>query len=305
MLDINNDCAINQGKKYFCKYVTADTVCKILTNLTVKWSSPLIFNDPFDMQTEVIFDFSEEEQIKHVVDEIIRLGCIDRDEVLEDGCIGIPAIEDLRTKTIDIDLFRNDFQESFKQLFLPRLREHIELHNKWQRTFVKKVRVFCVVEEHDNLLMWAHYSKNHTGAVIKFRLIPELNTALCGALPIQYSSKPPTFANMEEYIQDITGKKSIDTYNSSLMYTLTKSNHWQYEKEWRCAKTSTSTDLRKRSEFVPFFPDEIDTVYLGLKMKRKNEDAIIRCRTGPLKNVQVYKAKKSKTKFGLDFERIR
>ena len=306
MLDINNDCAINQGKKYLYKYVTADTACKILTNFTVKWSSPLIFNDPFDMQTEIRFDFSEEEQLKHLIDEIIRLGCIDRDEVLRDSCIGIDVIKDMRTKhnTIDQGRLRDHFQEAFK-LLIPRLEEQIELHNRWWRSSVKAVRVFCVVEEHDNLLMWAHYSKNHTGAVIKFRLIPELDTALCGALPIQYENRPPTLATMEEYMQDLTGKKSIDTYNTSLVYTLTKSAHWQYEKEWRCAKKSSSTNLRKRTEFVPIVPDEIDTVYLGLKMNYQKEDAIIRCLTGPLRDVHVYKAKRSKTKYGLDFDRIK
>jgi len=280
MLDINNDCAINQGKKYLCKYVTANTAYKILTNLTVKWSSPLTFNDPFDMQTEMRLGFSDEELVKHLIDESIR------------------------HSTYDQDGLRKYLMESVEQT-IPRLKVLMEEHNKWWRTFVKTVRVFCVVEEHDNLLMWAHYSKNHTGAVIKFTLIPEKDTALCSALPIQYESKPPTLATMEEYIQDLTGKKSIDTYNTSLMYSLTKSNHWRYEKEWRCAKKSTSTNLRKRIEFVPFLPDEIDIVYLGLKMRRKKEDAIMRCLTGSLDHVQVYKAKRSTKEFGLAFERIK
>ena len=211
----------------------------------------------------------------------------------------------MRTKhNINQEILRDHFQESF-ELLIPRLKEQIESHNRWWRSFIKKVRVFCVVEEHDNLLMWAHYSKNHTGAVIKFRLIPELDTALCGAYPIQYSGKPPTLATLEEYIQDLTGKIPLDTNKVSWRYTLTKSNHWRYEKEWRCAKKSKSTDLRKRSEFAPVLPDEIDTVYLGLKMKRPEEEAILRCLTGSLKNVHVYKAKKSETKYGLDFGRVR
>ena len=35
----------------------------------------------------------------------------------------------------------------------------------WWKDFLPRLRVFSVTEEKDNLLMWAHYAKDHTGVV--------------------------------------------------------------------------------------------------------------------------------------------
>ncbi len=43
--------------KYFFKYVSADTTLKVFQNISFKYSSPILFNDPFDTQTKLCFDF--------------------------------------------------------------------------------------------------------------------------------------------------------------------------------------------------------------------------------------------------------
>ena len=36
-------------RQYFYKYVSAKTAQAILTTRTLRWSSPILFNDPFDV----------------------------------------------------------------------------------------------------------------------------------------------------------------------------------------------------------------------------------------------------------------
>ena len=57
-------------------------------------------------------------------------------------------------------------------------------HEDW-RQYICHARVFCVTEKHDDILMWSHYSDSHRGIVIKFRCLPEDDTALCAAKPIR------------------------------------------------------------------------------------------------------------------------
>jgi len=42
---------------HFYKYTSAETAAKILESSTFRYSSPLLFNDPFDVQTGLHFDF--------------------------------------------------------------------------------------------------------------------------------------------------------------------------------------------------------------------------------------------------------
>ena len=58
---------------YFFKYGTAEVALSILDNLKVRWSSPLLFNDPFDVERafELGFDLDElwaplSEEMEHV-----------------------------------------------------------------------------------------------------------------------------------------------------------------------------------------------------------------------------------------------
>jgi hypothetical protein len=45
------------GRAHFFKYSTASTANAILTTSTIRYSSPLLFNDPFDLQTGMPFKF--------------------------------------------------------------------------------------------------------------------------------------------------------------------------------------------------------------------------------------------------------
>jgi len=61
------------GKPHFFKYCTADTLKKILINRSVKWSSPIIFNDPFDLQTEFRFGFEVKEITHSLTNELVKM----------------------------------------------------------------------------------------------------------------------------------------------------------------------------------------------------------------------------------------
>jgi hypothetical protein len=88
-------------------------------------------------------------------------------------------------------------------------------------------------------------------------------------------------------------------------YCFTKSKHWDYEGEWRVLGQTRNPEQEELFDLWPFLPEEFDTIYLGCKMEDSDRDNILRCLTGSLSHVQVYEAKKSKTKYELDFARIR
>ena len=48
------------GRDRFFKYASGSTAVKILESAAVRYSSPLLFNDPFDVQSGLHFDFDIE-----------------------------------------------------------------------------------------------------------------------------------------------------------------------------------------------------------------------------------------------------
>src|SRR4030042_4606700 len=60
-------------KRYFYKYATVETAMLILRNRTLKYSSPVLFNDPFDVQTKLDYGFTISEFDEAFRKEVYRL----------------------------------------------------------------------------------------------------------------------------------------------------------------------------------------------------------------------------------------
>jgi hypothetical protein len=57
-------------------------------------------------------------------------------------------------------------------------------------------------------------------------------------------------------------------------------------------------------DLLPFYPQEIYSIYLGCKMSDENRQKIKMCLTGDFKHVKKYKCIRSEKKYDLDFEEI-
>ena len=60
-------------RKSFFKYMPSSTAEIVLTNRTLRWSSPVEFNDPFDVPRELAFEITPAEIQQELVDKFIHL----------------------------------------------------------------------------------------------------------------------------------------------------------------------------------------------------------------------------------------
>ena len=197
------------GKSHFFKYCTAETLIKIINNRSVKWSSPIIFNDPFDLQTEFRFGFEVQEITKTLTDELVKL-VFDEEE----------PTGDLNHPLFAMTMWsRSNRHKRSKEEFVKFMQPAADEGEKngietlkriqaqaWWIDFRQKLRVYCVSETHDDILMWSHYSDCHKGAVIKHKCLAEHDRAICAAVPIEYDTDIPIIANLEEYTKHLTGQ---------------------------------------------------------------------------------------------------
>lgn len=64
---------VSHDRDAFFKYYTADSAKLTLRNTSRKWSTPLLFNDPFDNQFDLRFEEPTEQLAKDLHDQLFQI----------------------------------------------------------------------------------------------------------------------------------------------------------------------------------------------------------------------------------------
>ena len=192
--------------------------------------------------------------------------------------------------------------------------ENLEEMNNWWYRLSRTTRILCLSEYPGNLLMWAHYAKDHTGVVIELKCIPELDTSLLAARKVYYKDKPPVIAELNDYLRYLTGQSSKIDDRNALFYELflTKSSEWVYEDEWRVfipplnmENPTIITDNKGQEvlfDLISFYPQEINSIYFGCNISKGNRIEIMKClEKKDMHHVAKYDCIKSDREYRLEF----
>lgn len=301
-------------RRYFYKYTTAETALAILRNRTLKYSSPVLFNDPFDVQTTIDFGFTTDEYLSAYTEEMIRFMQSDKEPVCVNPTSDFMSLMLLRKlykeKSLPVQLFR-EVESPMLEKQRALIESYAESVNQWFQNLVKAARVFCVAEEHDNLLMWAHYAENHKGVVLEFECNEEWDFSLCAATGVKYVRTPPTLGGLKEFIDGQTGQGpplNNDTYFKEIINA--KSSHWSYEKEWRvfippddlkspCVKRDNDGN-EVLHDFIELHPQELSSVFYGCRIDPKDKKQIGDYLVGDFQHVKRYNAVRNERHYKLD-----
>lgn len=289
------------NKESFFKYYSPNSAKLVLSNCTRKWSNPLEFNDPFDNQ----FNFQAPVDIEEVA---LKKHTQIMAAITGEG--PIPHFQNPQN-TLKLELmkvayrqnpnafdgeFRTKLFDSTKQKIIDDICSRNLQANQEIQSKLKDTTIFCLTETNDNLLMWAHYAKEHKGAAIKFLNRIEVDSPLSQAQKVNYTDQIPIL-NLENF----SDQREFAKYVIASI-TLTKSIDWAYEKEWRIVSSSRSR--QQNSEIIPFAPEEIGGVYLGCRMANEDKEEILQITTQKYPTAEVYQASKHESEFKLVFERI-
>lgn len=293
------------NRTHFFKYTSASTAVAILKTGSVRYSSPILFNDPFDVQSGLHYSFDIEALPGRLLERIEELVMQVDEPLFPDPHGDWPKnISLMRSKRAT-----HGFPEALRHAMLERFDrmkgEFSKHHKEWQDSWLEmlpRMRVFSIAEDHDNLLMWAHYAADHTGVVFELAVLPDEDNALCVAEPVIYSATAPSPFSSQELIDSIVGLRELRLDSLCMNYARVKGNCWRYEKEWRVwdlvphrvDPLFTSYSLR---------PNEIRSVFLGCRMTPEVHHAIEGLMTKyPV--AKVYEARKRTDAFALEFARL-
>ena len=144
--------------------------------------------------------------------------------------------------------------------------------------------------------MWSHYAQNHTGAVVKFLALPEVDSPLMLAASVRlYREHMPrlSFASLLDFYE--ARARVLETI------TLSKSEVWSYEKEWRIV--AALRDKTLDHEILPYAPEEVGAVYLGCRMAAEDRSEIVDI-TRLYRSATIFQAEKHEGEFALRFDEV-
>lgn len=293
--------------EYFFKYASARVAKLNLSTKSIRWNCPLNYNDPFDCYFSMGLNFELSAYRDIFLDRFVELILGDVE----------PRFHPENPYAAMFKLFRalrdagTISKQEFKQEIGPALDEGIanfvrgieSERERWQQE-VANLRLLCVCEEVNNLLVWSHYADEHRGVAFQFECIKELDVPLLVAKPVIYSSDAPSMAMLDEWIDSYLGLAPFLT-GTELWHRLThtKSKVWSEEKEWRVV-TAARKGEQAGFEDTPFHPKEISKVFFGCRISKEDKNVILSLLSGQFSHVKAYQAIQHSRRYSLEFEQV-
>jgi hypothetical protein len=159
----------------------------------------------------------------------------------------------------------------------------------------KHTLIFSTARERDHLLMWAHYAEGHAGFSVGFDSDhKKFHTRLDGVprklQRVNYSTLRPSV----DMLNELREQEML----------LTKSVHWQHEREWRMFESPFNSD--ENDPIAPHVwgfrlePETMQCVILGARITEPNEGRIREVLADPdLKHVPLFKVELDREEFEL------
>jgi hypothetical protein len=291
----------SHNRDHFYKYMSADTAKAVLRTRKLRWSSPILFNDPFDVQFDLHLEYDLNRVTPIVIDKLWAIYS-GQAELTQGNILGV-ALQIAKRNVPG--LAEREFRKRFEPLVAKGLKiaeARLPQTHADFREVLRKIRLLCLSEVFDNILMWSHYARHHTGVVLRLSYIKDLDSACGAARPVQYSRNMPRLLTEEGIIDLMTGRSPLADQPVLQRSVYSKAVDWAYEKEWRLLDASPREESTIDS---PFHIRELTAVYTGCRIAQQNLVDIDGLLSNDYPDAEVYVAKKSERNFALDFVRIR
>jgi hypothetical protein len=253
----------------------ASTAQLVLANTSLRWSSPVLFNDPFDVPRELYFGVSAEELSAAVVKRLTSL----IEHPPQDTSDLLPALQVIAdvagTGTGIPPDARAEILASIKEPFdTTQLAAAMEELRALWRSWIPDFRILCLADSPIHAAMWLHYADSYKGVVLEFNCDDEIDSPWLRAEAVSYPAAKPEVFEADGWAKLMM--MPIDVAKERMLHlsTLTKAPDWSYEKEWRITTWKRDDDSGLYTDY-PFRPREMASIYLGPLMAADNRRALL------------------------------
>lgn len=277
--------------------MSAETAKIVLQSNSLRWSSPRLFNDPFDVQFDLHVEYDRDRVAGRAMQAFVD-GYFGRTPINLGNVFGksLQFIRDTAPDISEAELRKQIFPGFYEGM--ERAERLIPQSHEEFRAAISDLKLLCLAEAHDNILMWAHYSKNHTGVVLELKCIEKLDSAWGAARPVRYEANMPLLLDEDKLVALMSGFGNLgeDQVFENSVYV--KAADWSYEREWRLVG---GRDRTKLTEDFAFYPNEISAVYLGCRIAPQDSEEIVKIVESKYPHATIYMGRKSERRFAVEF----
>jgi len=248
----------------------------------------VLFNDPFDVPRDASLGFNAAELQEAIRDEI--LGVMEGKTQTKHPVLGFLTnalkmeTDDTRRRLI-LEELRNSLEE-----MTPTTSGSLEAFHRVWKEMVPTLRILCFTEVNDSVAMWAYYTENHRGAVLKFRVIDELDSSSLLAQPVTYTDIAPRLPGKEVWARALVTHEDIPWTEYFTEYHYVKTLEWKHEREWRVVSYAKAGDEALYTD-DGFHPRELSAVFLGASIPPRDKADIVACLADDLSHVEVFQSR--------------
>jgi hypothetical protein len=257
-------------REYFYKYMPASTAKLVLQSGRLRWSSPLLFNDPFDVPRTLAAGLTSDDIAKATAD------CIDAylDQPPSDLTDFDPTFR--RLLTLAKSGFPQELRAEMRKVTQetrdnPKIQASLleDLREHWKQQ-VPMMRILCLTESQKHVAMWYHYADKYRGAVLGFRCTEEVDSCFRIAKQIQYLDQKPDVYTDHGIARLLCLNGMAAARETTTLATLTKAADWSYEREWRIVSYADAGDV---GLFSDWRFEKVDLAFLYLGPQVSDQDA--------------------------------
>ncbi len=273
-------------RKFFYKYVNAEVAKIILATRKLRWSSPIGFNDPFDLPEELPLAFDA----SHLQSAITAHFATAIREPQLDSKDPLVRIVNRFVSNVDSAARNEIAQHITDHASVPTADAKLsfEMFKEFWKEEVKNLRVLCLAESNDVTTMWAYYSDDHRGFVLEFEAVDSLDSVFVAARGVTYQNETPEAITLDAWVHALSGG---DAFARMFIedYPYFKTKDWAHEREWRLASFKRPGEEGLFSDYG-FHPRELTGVYIGLRASDEDRRDILSLLSYDLGHVARFEA---------------
>lgn len=266
--------------------MSADTASIVLSNRSLRWSSPVLFNDPFDVPRELSFGITPEEVVQASAKRFAQFIENPPEDVTQLSPKLRLMVETVK-KGISLEL-KDQLLRGIKEVaksHRPTSESMEEMRKLW-REWLPDHRILCLTESPAHSAMWYHYADKYRGVVFEFKCVDELDSAWLAASPVMYPDPKPSIYTADGWAELLCLKQEVAIGEILRLATYTKSPDWSYEREWRVASFKRQTDTGYFTDYQ-FHRQELGALFFG-PMISTEDKLSLRIASGAFPLVQLW-----------------
>lgn len=255
--------------------MSSATARAVLATRSLRWSSPLLFNDPFDVPRELSFGITPQqitEAATRYLAQLIQRPPADTTQlsqklrlIVETVKNGIPP--EVLTRLLD------GLKESASHS-IPTSNSMDELRVMWSQ-LVPAMRILCLTESPAHAAMWYHYADRYAGVVVELRCNEHTDSPWLVARPVDYPNEKPAVYTADGWAELLALDRDVGVRRLLDVATYTKSRDWAYENEWRIVTFKRPDDSGHFTDY-PFNPEDLAGIYLGPLISDNDRSELLR-----------------------------